>query len=79
MTKYQFWESDCKNSSCQNCPVGTFSTQEGIVAQRKVRLICKYATLAYEFEAENWDEACKIHHEKQGWKPYIPFDESIGQ
>lgn len=37
----------------------------------------KEGALAYTIEAESWIEAMTIHHQKQGWEPYVPFDEDI--
>jgi len=34
------------------------------------------AELLYQIQAPTWEDACKKHHEKQGWEPYVPMSES---
>ena len=30
------------------------------------------ATLLYRIDAATWEEACAVHHLRQGWEPYRP-------
>lgn len=83
LVKYECWgepEDRKKYSGNINVAVDincdcTFTTAENAVKLRKQGLISKNAVLLYTIEARSWDEAMAKHHKKQGWEPYVPFDE----
>jgi len=52
----------------------TFSTVEGIKEQKEKGLLSANAKLLHTIEAETYEEAMAMHHEKMGWEPYKPME-----
>lgn len=64
MNIYQAWEDD---------EGVTFSTIENIEDFKKKGLLSQKAKMLYQIEANEYNEAMVIHHEKMGWEPYKPM------
>ena len=43
------------------------------------RLLEPGARLIWTVEATNWVEAMRLYHEFQGWEPYRPMDDDLGE
>jgi hypothetical protein len=54
----------------------TFSTQKNIGDHKEKGLLAHDARLLHQIEAENYDEAIILHHQKMGWEPYRPMGEN---
>ena len=52
----------------------TFSTPENILDLRERGLLPSNAKLLHRIEANSYDEAQFLHHQKMGWEPYKPMD-----
>lgn len=52
----------------------TFSTQENITDFKQKGLISSEAWRLYQIEAQSYEDAMVLHHEKMGWEPYKPIN-----
>ncbi len=50
----------------------TFSTQENINDQKEKGLLSGSAKLLHQIEANSYEEAMLLHHQKMGWESYKP-------
>jgi hypothetical protein len=51
----------------------TFTTQENAIELVKNGMIEPGEIAIYSVKADTWAEAMTIHHEIQGYEPYVPF------
>lgn len=70
--EYECWEYVDEEGAVEL----TFTSPESIADQRAKGLLSEDAVLLYSFMADNWDDAMREHHRRQGWEPYRPMEES---
>ena len=51
----------------------TFSSQENIDDHKEKGLLSSDAKLLHQIEANSYEEAMILHHQKMGWEPYKPM------
>ena len=65
MVIFEAWEQDGQIM---------FSTPENILDHKKKGLVSNDAKLLHRIEADSYDEAQILYHQKMGWEPYKPMD-----
>lgn len=51
----------------------TFSSQENIGDHKEKGLLSSDAKLLHQIEANSYEDAMILHHQKMGWEPYKPM------
>lgn len=61
MAIFEAWEDECGI---------TFTTQENILDHKNRGLLSKEAKFLHQIQANSYEKAMVVHHQKMGWEPY---------
>ena len=68
--KYELWQEI--GATGEATGLAFFPVNEGY--ERQLQLLAPGAKLIWAVEADSWDEAMTLYHERMGWSAYRPLD-----